>query len=298
MTANPNLNSVSTIHAEAAVGLLQHHPDYRIIRRIGEPVDLAVSASEAQEPLRVGIAIDVESTGLNPQTDVVIEIAMQRFRFDRAGNIVEVGVARTWREDPGFALPAKITQITGLRDEDLAGQVIDTAAATEILTSADIVVAHNALFDRGFVEARLPAAAGLPWGCSMREVDWQELGFEGRSLSFLLMQMGWFYPPHRAEIDVAALLHLLSHACKDGERILAKLVAKAERPTVRIDALKAPFEIKDVLKERGYRWDSAKGNWWIEVADDAVESEQLWLQRNKYLRTPELTTITARERHL
>jgi DNA polymerase III subunit epsilon len=53
-----------------------------------------------------------------------------------------------WREDPGIPLDPKITKLTGLTSSDLAGQAIDEAAAVEILSSADIIVAHNAAFDR------------------------------------------------------------------------------------------------------------------------------------------------------
>lgn len=294
-----NMTLPTDVDAEAATAaiLLEQHPDYRVLRRIGEPGLLAKPVASADGATRVGVAIDVETTGRDPAKDVVIEVAIQRFRFDAEGQITQVGAVRTWREDPGFALPAQISRITGLTDADLAGQVIDTDAATQLLKSADIVIAHNAGFDRPFVEARLPAAAALPWGCSLREVDWEGLGFEGRSLSALLMQLGLFYPPHRAEIDVSALLHLLAHCCHDGERILAKLVAKAERPSVRVEARSTDYAQRHMFKDRGYAWDAPNKSWWIEVNENEVESEQLWFQRAGGLRAPLLTPVTWRERY-
>nr|WP_240511599.1 exonuclease domain-containing protein [Novosphingobium panipatense] len=50
---------------------------------------------------RVGVAVDVETTGLDHDSDRIIELAVQRFRFDTKGRIVEVGQPRVWREDPG-----------------------------------------------------------------------------------------------------------------------------------------------------------------------------------------------------
>lgn len=298
MTIIPDLNAVPRTDAEAAAALLQQHPDYLILRRISDAAALAAPASDDDGPLRVGISVDVETTGLNPTTDAVIEIAMQRFRFNADGIIVEVGVIRSWKQDPGFPLTAETTWITGLTDADLVGQAIDTAAATDQLRSADVIIAHNSGFDRRFVEALLPDAKKLAWGCSMSNVDWHALGFEGRSLAGLLMQMGWFYPPHRAEIDVAALLHLLAHRCEDGERVLKKLVANAECSSVRIDARNPAFEMKDAFKARGYHWDPAQKSWWVEVSEDAAESEQLWLQRAGYLRPALLTPMNWTERFL
>lgn len=141
--------------------------------------------------MRVGVSVDVETTGLDRESDKIIELAVQRFRFDELGRIIQIGTPRVWREDPGRALDPRFTRLTGLTDELLAGQIIDDVAAAEILTSGDIIVAHNAAFDRPFVDRRLPAVAGRPWACSMAEVDWLDLGFDGRALGYLVTQCGW-----------------------------------------------------------------------------------------------------------
>lgn len=298
MTITPHLNTVTDADAEAAAAQLQQHPDYRILRRIGETAALVTPRSADDAPTRIGIAVDVETTGLDPTKDAIIELAMQRFRFDRAGNIVKVGIMRSWRQDPGFPLTAETTRLTGLTDADVAGQEIEEEPATNQLLSADVIIAHNAAFDRPFIEALLPKAKKLPWGCSMTNVDWRDLDFEGRSLGWLLTQMGWFYPPHRAQVDVAALLHLLAHRCDDGERVLTKLVGNAERPSVRIDARNPAFEMLNAFRGRSYHWDREQRSWWIEVSEDAAEREQLWLQRNGYLRPALLTPLTWKERFL
>ncbi|MFX4088082.1 3'-5' exonuclease [Sphingobium yanoikuyae] len=208
-------------HSQAA-DFLSTHPDYRVQRRL-----VPVTHFHVADPLsssRIGVAIDVETTGLDRETDQIIELAVQRFRFDDRGRIIQVGMPRVWREDPGIPIDPKITKLTGLAAEDLAGHSINHAMAVDILSSADIIVAHNAAFDRPFVDRRLPAIAGKPWACSMAELDWLELGFEGRGLAHLVSQCGWFYEGHRAENDILALLYLLSHGLPDGETLLAKLI--------------------------------------------------------------------------
>lgn len=84
----------------------------------------------------------------------------------------------------------------------------------------------------------------------MAELEWLELGFDGRALAHLVSQCGSFYEGHRAENDILALIYLLTHGLPDGETILAKLIACSEKPTYRVNAVDAPFDAKERLKSR------------------------------------------------
>lgn len=282
---------------EAAAAMLESHADFRILRRVGDTANLVSPDIDEDEPTRVGIVIDTETTGLDVTNDVIIELAVQRFRFNRHGQITKVDVPHAWREDPGRPLSERVKQITGLTDEDLVGQEIDSSAATNLLNSANVIVAHNAKFDAPFVEARLPLIAGLPWACSLSDPDWAGLGFSGRNLSHLIMEAGWFFPPHRAAADIAALLHLLAHPIEGGTTVLAHLIGRAERQTIRLEATRSSFGLKDVLKARGYRWNQAASVWWVEIDACDLDAERLWLQRAGYFGQPLLKHVSWTERH-
>jgi DNA polymerase-3 subunit epsilon len=271
--------------------------DYRVLRRI-RPV-ARFHAPGGRDGLRVGAVLDIETTGLDREGDRIIELAVQRFRFDAEGRIVQVGEPRSWREDPGRSLDPAITALTGLTDADLAGRAIDEALATSILGTCDVIVAHNAGFDRPFVERRLPAIAGKAWACSCHDLDWRALGFEGRALSHLLLQMGWFYEAHRAEADVLALLYLIAHELADGATVLERLVAAAGRSTYRVHAIDSPFDSKDRLKARGYSWNAPMRFWWREVPSEALFAEQQWLRCEVYTGwgEPAVHEVTWHERH-
>ena len=278
---------------------LAEHGDYRVLRRLAPVKRFHVPVQQDGQSLSIGAVVDVETTGLDREADRIIELAVQRFRFDALGRITEVGQPRVWREDPGRPLDMRITKLTGLTDADLSGQAIDETMALSILGSADVVIAHNAGFDRPFVEKRLPQVAGKPWACSMADLDWLELGFDGRALAHLVAQCGWFYEGHRAENDVLALLYLLAHQLADGETVLKKLIACAEAPSWRVHAVESPFEAKDRLKARGYRWDAVMKYWWKEVADAELAAEQAWLAAEIYAEwgEPAVHPVTWRERH-
>ncbi len=274
--------SFGSTSAETLAQLLERHPDYRVQRRL-RPTALYGGSDVRLATALCGCALDVETTGLDHRTDAVIELAMQRFRVDRTGRIIGLGPPFRWLEDPGVPISAEITALTGIDDEAVAGRRIGEAEATGLLLDADFVIAHNATFDRPFVERRLPLAAGRPWVCSMRDVDWRGMGFEGRVLSHLLSQMGWFYEAHRADVDVTALLKLLAHVPEGRDAtVLSDAIRNASRPAYVVEAVRAPFDTKDLLKARGYRWDGSRRHWWREVTEGELDDEIEWSLRNVY----------------
>lgn len=255
----------------------------------------------------VGVAIDVETTGLDHRAGKVIEMAIRRFRYDGDGNITDIDEAYEWREDPGEPLSADISALTGLTDADLAGREIDADDATRLLRSASFVVAHNSTFDRAWVEDRLPGARGLAWTCSMRQVDWRARGFDGRVLGYLLVQNGYYHCGHRASSDVDALIQMLRHRDDDGRTALSEMIEKGSDPSWIVRARGAHFDLKDELRARGYRWDAdpKHRSWWREVSDEDLVQEQFWLAANVYAVDanpkaicPVIERITPRNRFL
>ncbi len=231
---------------------------------------------------RVGLALDVETTGISLSNGAIIELAMRRFRFDVDGVVTHLDRGYRWLEDPGFPIPAEITRLTGITDADVSGRRIADHDAVALLRSASLIVAHNAAFDRPWIEERLEAAAGLDWGCSMTQVDWQAGGFDGLSLGYLLRQAGWFHDAHSGEADVDAVIQLLQHRFDDGRTALSQLIDLSAEPSWMFSATGAAFAAKDCLRERGYRWNAEMRVWWKEVKEDDRTEEEFWLAANVY----------------
>ena len=282
---------------------LERDGTHRVLRKL-EVADGRTGVPYHGGETFIAAVVDVETTGLDIHKDAIIELALRRFRYDGRGRILKIDRAATWFEDPGQPLNEDVMRITGLTDAGLAGQRIDDAEAARMLGTAHLIIAHNAAFDRKFVERRLPQAAGLPWACSMCEVDWGAAGFEGRSLGWLGAQAGWFHVAHRASGDVDAVIALLSHILADGRPVLAELIARSAQPSMRIEAVGADYGIKDELRARGYRWNPDIKVWWKEVLAAEFPEEEAWLGRTAYglaSRTkacgPRITELTARERY-
>lgn len=278
---------------ERMAGELEAHPDYRVLRRL-RPIERR-SALPVDRTC-TGMVVDVETEGLDPGTCRIVELAMQRFRFDDEGRIVETFPVHHWFEDPGRPLSDTIKRITRLSDEDVVGRSIADGEAGCLLVDSRVVIAHNASFDRPFVERRL-GMEDVPWACSLNEVPWADMEFDGRSLGQLLAGRGLFFTAHRASADVAALLVLLDQEI-GGRTVLSRLLDRASEETWRIDAVAAPFAAKDSLRLRGYRWNADRRVWSREVATEDRDAELVWAADEVYqgVRAPDATRVTWRDR--
>jgi len=98
--------------------------------------------------------IDTETTGLNEKRDKIIEIAAVEIENGELGRSFSTLV------DPGCAIPAQITGLTGISGAMVRGQpqIGEAVAGLLAFAGGDVLVAHNAAFDRGF----LRAAAKMP----------------------------------------------------------------------------------------------------------------------------------------
>lgn len=129
----------------------------------------------------------------------------------------------------------------------------------------------------------------------MSQVDWAGEGHEGTKLAYLAVGAGFFYERHRATNDCLAAIKLLSLPLpRSGRLALGKLLETARAPTWRIWAENSPFELKDSLKARGYRWNSDTGGapraWYVDVDEADRDAELEFLKTEIYRGEIELLT--------
>lgn len=285
---------------DAAARLLESSGSFRITRRL-EPRPIREERSSLQSDRSIAIILDTETTGLDFAGDEIVELAMLAVSFDETG-IHDVVDAFTGLQQPSRPLSAEIVRLTGLTDDMLAGKSIDADAVSAFASKANLVVAHNASFDRGFVEAAFPIFRTMRWACSATEIPWRSYGAEGAKLVHLLQACGLFHDGHRALTDCHALLEVLAFTPPGSARMpFTDLLRASYRTTAEVRAVGAPFATKELLKRRGYRWkDGPDGTkaWTIEVADEALGGELDFLQEVVYRRAVEIPVRLrdARER--
>ena len=186
-------------------------------------------------------------------------------------------------EDPGVPIPPASTAVHGITDDMVAGKQIDDERVAELVQGLDLVIAHNARFDRPFLEERLPVFKGLPWACSLQQVGWSAESMASAKLEYLAYRMGFFYDAHRAQTDCLALLELLQMPLPvSGRLALACLLDKAQDKDYRVYAVKAPYDSKDLLKARTYRWDPERRCWHRTLSGEMMAAEIAWLKTHVY----------------
>jgi exodeoxyribonuclease X len=115
-------------------------------------------------PLRLSdtpyVVVDTETTGLDHEVDRLVEVAALRFERGRVIDTFETLV------DPQRDIPAEASEQHHLVYEDVEGAPPFEAIEPNLDTfvGGDLVVAHNAPFDRGFLEV----LEGREWLCSAR----------------------------------------------------------------------------------------------------------------------------------
>ena len=215
-----------------------------------------------------------------------------------AGSSASRTLSRGFNE-PAVPISNEITILTGITDDTVAGHRIDEAAANAFIDDAVIVIAHNSGFDRKFAERYWPVFEHKAWACSATEIDWRKHGFAGAQLGYLLNGVGFFHQAHRAVDDCHAWLEVLAYGLPaTGAPALALLLETARTKTVRVWPEQSPFDVKDSLKRRGYRWsdgsDGRPRSWYVDLRETVVDEEIAFLKAEICLRDfePRLQTLT------
>jgi len=256
--------------------------DYRITRPF---VERTCYCSETPPGRLLKAAIlDTETTGTNQATDKIIELGIVIVEYSpESGQVYRVMETFDELEYPGMPIPPESTKVHGITDDMVQGKHINDEAVETLMADVSLVIAHNAFFDRGFVESRLPLFQKKSWACSYAQIPWRDEGMGSASLEFLAYRFGFHYAGHRASVDCHALLEVLqSDLPASGVKVMKALLEKARIPEFKVWALNAPFDNKDKLKERGYRWDGERKTWNGFVAQTDLANETDWLREAVY----------------
>ncbi len=185
----------------------------RQLKRLDKNAQIYMQTNDRKSPWHElpFLCIDTETTGLDRNTNRVIEVAWVLFHNKQ---LIEQQAHLCGINEP---LPPEITRLTGISDEMLEGKPAFSACVEQLfetLNRVAYVVAYNAPFDKQFIEAELKRIGkklpDIPWidPCTfIREVDKYQ---KGKKLSDAAARWGVeLNGAHRALADAMATGHLL-----------------------------------------------------------------------------------------
>lgn len=286
------------------INSIEQDPNFKLLKRVPEHFPM----QQSNEPkYYTGAVIDLETMGLDPQLDEIIEIGILWFHFDNSKGILGVSDTYNALQEPSKPIPEEITKITGITNEDVQGQSIDWPLVLDKLKQTHLVICHNSQFDRNFLECQTPepiknTISNMAFACTIKDIDWKNRGFESSKLDYLNFKLGYFYEGHRALNDCFATFNLFMQE----QGAFEELKINVRKKETLIIAENAPFAKKDLLKGKKYRWSDGQGAlpkaWWSTLPNDELEDELAWLEAKVYGREgaahvlPKVE-ITARKRY-
>lgn len=198
------------------------------------------------KPLATYVSVDIETTGLKPGTDKIIEIGAVR--------VAEGEVVDTWQSlvNPGRKLSEHTMELTGMSDELLH----DAPDIGEVLpdflrfVQEDVLLGHSVLFDYSFLKK---AAVNNGYFFEKQGIDTLKLSrrfladLESRNLGRLCAYFGIVHQAHRALGDALATHRLYRILC---DRFYEKNVEKEFVPVPLIYKVKKETPASPAQKER------------------------------------------------
>ena len=168
----------------------------------------------------IAACIDVETTGVKPGYDEIVELALVLFSYDQE-EIKDVIDSYSGLREPSCPVSKSAYNAHGLSEQELKGQQLDIKRIETMIEQADYIISHNTSFEIEFISVLFPNLRDKSWYCSMNSISW----VGSRSLQNLFKLHGIeTEKPNRALSDVNGLLSLLSQKNSKGETYFLELL--------------------------------------------------------------------------
>lgn len=159
------------------------------------------------------VCVDIETTGLNPKTDKIIEIGAVKVIEGKIEDCFECFV------NPGRKLEDRIIELTGICDKDIQNAPFIDEILPDFLNFAEnfVLLGHSVLFDYSFLKK---AAVNQRLTFEKQGIDTLKIArkylpdLESRSLSFLCKYYEIPHTAHRALEDATATSLLYKKLCQ------------------------------------------------------------------------------------
>ena len=219
------------------------------------PIREASPAAPGQPLPQRLLILDTETTGLDPQRDRCIELGAVLFDLPRRSVLSQVSLLLPCDQNAAQAVNGIDPELTQQPQPWQQGLQWFEA----LLASADLVVAHNAAFDRQWFGIEPLPAIHKPWLCTMEDIRWPADRNLRSNPSVRDLALAYSVPvwaAHRALTDCIYLAQVFER-CDD----LEQLVQQGLEPR-RLYRARLSYEERHRAREAGFRWNEPVSGAW------------------------------------
>ena len=217
-----------------------------------EPAPEPVAAAGAPQRLLI---LDTETTGLSPEQHQCIEVGAVLFSVPDRSVLSQVSFLMPCQSNAAEAVNGIAPALTQRTQPWQAG----LACFEAMVEAADLLLAHNAAFDKQWFGLGSLPALNKPWLCSMEDINWPQDRQLRSTPSVRDLALAYGVPvwaAHRALTDCIYLAQVFER-CVD----LEDLLVQAMEPR-RLYRARLSYEERHKAREAGFRWNQPVTGAW------------------------------------
>ena len=218
------------------------------------PAAAAAAMATSRGPERL-LILDTETTGLDPAEHRCIEVGAVLFHVPQRAVLSQISFLLPCQSNPAQAINGIAAEVSRLPQPWQPA----LACFEAMVEAAEVVVAHNAGFDRQwFGHGPLPAIT-KPWLCSMEDLRWPAERQLRATPSVRDLALAYGVPvwaAHRALTDCIYLAQVFER-CADLEQLLEAGLAPRRLYRARLS-----YEERHKAREAGFRWNEPISGAW------------------------------------
>lgn len=248
------LNLLGELQIEKPQPLPQQH-EKGLDQSPDQSPDQSLDASPREPSVQTLLILDTETSGLEPESDHCLEIGAILFDVPSRQVLAQMSCLLPVASNAAEAINRIPAAVTRLPQPWKAG--LDYFQT--LLNAADLLVAHNAAFDRQWLGRGHLPATNLPWLCTMEDIRWprdKQLRSRPSVRDLALAYEIPVWAAHRALTDCVYLAEVFRRCDQ-----LEQLIEQGMEPRTLMRA-QISYDDRQLAREAGFRWnDPVKGAW-------------------------------------